>query len=189
MASLKSMKNIYLSAPLVFFSIATSASLQVEFKSETADFDSSKKEYERIWTDEGNRIAQKMEARSGVRFKEDKVKAIVYEGISLSGKGSIPMKLRASYPGDTKKATIVHELGHRLLAEIPTTKEIDEHRKLFLVLYDIWVDLFGKDFADSQVLVEKRRKGRYDYESAWNWALALTPEQRISKFNELKSMR
>lgn len=95
------------------------------------------------------------------------------------------MKLRASYPPDVKKATLIHELGHRLLAGIPKTNEIDEHRILFLVLYDIWEKLYGKDFADRMVEVEKKRRGRYDYESAWKWVLVMSKEERAAKFKAL----
>jgi hypothetical protein len=44
---------------------------------------------------------------------------------------------------------------------------LDEHRVLFLFLYDVWEKLDGKGFADEQVEVEKRRRGVYDYEAAW----------------------
>lgn len=53
---------------------------------------------------------------------------------------------------------MIHELGHRLLIHVPKTKELDEHRVLFLVLYDIWESLSGRDFADRMVEVEKKRK-------------------------------
>jgi hypothetical protein len=70
---------------------------------------------------------------------------------------------------------------------VKPTSEIDEHRKLFLVLYDIWVVLYGKDFADKNVAVESRRKGLYDYESAWKWALAMSAEERAAKFKALRA--
>lgn len=186
---LNRMKSLILSTALFGFSFSAFANLQMQFEPQSAYFDSATREYRRIWSNEGNRVIEAMETHSGVSFAQGKVKAIVFEGVSSSGRGDIPMKLRASYPNDTKKATLVHELGHRLLAGVPTTPEIDEHRKLFLVLYDIWVELYGRDFADAQVLIEKKRKGRYDYESAWNWALSFTPEQRFSKFKELNSTK
>jgi predicted metal-dependent peptidase len=97
------------------------------------------------------------------------------------------MRLRASYPPDVKKGTLVHELLHRMLSRVKPTSEIDEHRKLFLVLYDIWVVLHGKDFADQNVAVESRRKGLYDYESAWKWALRMSAEERAAKFKALRA--
>lgn len=127
-----------------------------------------------------------MERVSGVRFIEREIQAIVYEGVSWSGFGNQPMKLRASYPPDVKKATLVHELGHKLILRIPKTKEIDAHRVLFLVLYDIWESLYGRDFANRMVEVEKKRKGIYDYESAWEWALSMSKEERAAKFKALR---
>jgi hypothetical protein len=56
---------------------------------------------------------------------------------------------------------------------------------LFLVLYDIWEKLYGKEFADKMVDVEEQRKGIYDYEAAWKWALAMTKEERATKFRNL----
>jgi len=81
---------------------------------------------------------------------------------------------------------LIHELGHRLIARIPKTNELDEHRVLFLVLYDIWESLYGRDFVDRMVEVEKKRKGLYDYESAWKWALSMSKEERAAKFKALR---
>ena len=40
------------------------------------------------------------------------------------------MHLRASYPLDTKKATLIHELGHRLQSDLFHHDE-DDHKYLF----------------------------------------------------------
>lgn len=141
-------------------------------------------EYKKIWGEEGEKIQKVMEEISGLEFKEKEIKVIIYEGISESGSDKIPMKLRASYPLDTKKATLIHELAHKLISQIKS-KELDEHRILFLILYDIWAELYGKLFAEQQVDIESKRKGFYDYESAWRWALSSNKEERIKKFNEL----
>jgi hypothetical protein len=85
---------------------------------------------------------------------------------------------RASYPADTKKATLMHELGHRLMAGLLRRDEPDEHDKLFLFLYDAWIALYGKDFADAQVAIEKRRRGPYP--AAWDSALALSATERAA---------
>jgi hypothetical protein len=39
------------------------------------------------------------------------------------------------------------------------------------------------------VQVERGRKGLYDYDSAWTWALALSPEQRAARFAGLRDRR
>jgi hypothetical protein len=178
------MKRIFAILMLAFMSLAftQNSSVMVSFSSESEKYAQATTEYQAIWNSEGKSIVEAMERVSGVKFTEREVRAIVYEGVSWSGFGNEPMKLRASYPSDVKKATLVHELGHRLLVHVPKTKELDEHRVLFLVLYDIWESLYGRDFADRMVEVEKKRKGLYDYESAWKWALSMSKDVRAAKF-------
>lgn len=159
----------------------------LRFSAREPQFESATAEYAAIWQAEGQKITDTLERHTGLRLKGT-IPVMVFEGVSHSGKGDQPMRLRASYPHNTKRSTLVHELGHRLLASIRVTPEIDEHRKLFLVLYDTWVDLFGTDIANAQVAHERRLKGRYDYDAAWNWALSLTREQRKVKFRALKSI-
>jgi hypothetical protein len=96
------------------------------------------------------------------------------------------MYLRASYPADVKKATLAHEHGHRLLVQLrKRPPDVDEHRVLFLFLYDVWEMLGGRDFADAQVKVESARTGIYDYAAAWKWALAMSKDERASRFAEI----
>jgi hypothetical protein len=181
------MKSLLVILILGFMSPAIAQnSVQLSFTPEADKYAQATREYQAIWNDEGEKILEAMEHVSALRFKDKEVKVIVFEGVSRSGLGDDPMKLRASYPSNIKKATLIHELGHRLIANIPKTKEIDEHRVLFLILYDIWEKLYGKDFADKAVEVEKERRGLYDYESAWKWALSLSKEERAAKFKALR---
>jgi hypothetical protein len=157
--------------------------VSITFSAQNQQYAEAAEEYRRLWADQGTRMIQAMERVSGLKFAETELKAVIYEGPSNSGFGSNPMNLRASYPMDVKKATLVHELSHRMNAQLKKRpKDLDEHRILFLYLYDVWESLYGKDFADQQVEVEKRRKGLYDYESAWNWALSMNRDERASKF-------
>lgn len=160
--------------------------MQVIFSPEAEKYARATTEYRDIWNNDGKRIVEAMERVSGVGFTEREVRVIVYEGVSWSGFKNEPMKLRASYKSDVKKAALIHELGHRLIGRIPKTKEMDEHRVLFLVLYDVWESLYGRDFADRMVKVEKGRKGLYDYESAWKWALSMSKGERAAKFKALR---
>lgn len=159
--------------------------VRMTFSPESERFFGAACEYENIWRTEGQRILDAMERVSGLQFFEKEIQAIVYEGVSYSGFGGRPMKLRGSYPMDVKKATRIHELGHRLTARIPKSNEIDEHRVLFLILYDIWTRLYGKDFADKSVEVETERRGLYDYQSAWEWALSFSATERAARFKRL----
>ena len=153
------------------------------FTPQSEKFEPAAEEYRRLWAEEGPTIIQGMERGSGLTFLEKEVKAVIFEGPSSSGFGDRPMMLRASYPPDVKKATLVHELGHRMNGQLRRRpRDIDEHRILFLYLYDVWESLYGKQFADQQVVIESGRKGIYDYDTAWKWAKAMSKEERASRF-------
>lgn len=150
---------------------------------ETPAFATAAEAYRRIWADEGTKIVEAMERGTGLTFLETNIKAVIFEGPSRSGVGDSPMYLRASYPEAVKKATLVHENGHRLIAQLRNRpSDLDEHRVLFLFLYDVLESLWGKDFADSQVRFESGLTGIYDYESAWRWALSISKGERASRF-------
>ena len=165
---------------------AARVAIHFEPQSPTEAFVNAAAEYDALWKAESARIVEVMERVTGLPFEERAIKAVVYEGVSFSGSGNTPMRLRASYPAEVKKGTLIHELAHRMLGRVKPTDDIDEHRKIFLVLYDIWVALYGKEFADRNVAVESSRKGLYDYESAWKWTLAMSAEDRAAKFKTLR---
>jgi hypothetical protein len=187
-------KRFALVVPIVVvtstFVLAQSRQVTMTFSPEkkTAAFNAAVDEYRAIWAAEGHRIIDGMEQISKLKFPEKGVKAQIYEGPSFSGRGGAPMRLRASYQPDEKKGTLVHELGHRMNAQLTIRpQELDEHRLLFLYLYDLYVDLYGKEFADKEVAFGKTLKGQYDYEAAWNWAMAMSREERLAKFAEVVS--
>jgi hypothetical protein len=124
-----------------------------------------------------------MERVTGLRFEPGPISVVVYEGPSNSGFRTRPMKLRASYSRATKQATLVHELGHRLISEL-VPASFEDHPIIFLFVYDVWVELWGKPFADDQVAIESRRRGLYDYETAWNNVLKLSPQERAGRFKK-----
>ena len=157
------------------------------FQPESAQFAAAAREYQRLWDADHTRIVAVMESISGLRFDsppyaDTLIDAIVFEGVSYSGHREVPMKLRASYAPDTKRATLIHELGHRLQTGIAPQGQ-DEHEVLFLWLYDVWVALYGRAFADAQVTVERARGGPYP--RAWDAALALDRSQRAARFRAL----
>ena len=165
---------------------AQSKGLRIAFQPESDQFSAAAHEYETIWAREGQKITAAMEAASGLKFEEREVKAIVLEVSSSSGYKEKPMRLRASYPLNTKKATLIHELGHRLQSDLFHQNE-DDHKYLFLWIYDVWITLYGREFADAQVAVENQR-GRM-YPAAWELALSFTPEQRAAKWKETVAER
>ncbi len=150
------------------------------------NFDAATDEYRRIWAAEGSRVIEAMERSTTLKFPETHVDAEIYEGTSFSGRGGRPMTLRASYTSDVKKGTLVHELAHRMNAQLKKKpQDLDEHRLLFLYLYDLYETLYGKEFADGQVAFGRTLKGLYDYDGAWNWALAMSREERAARFGEV----
>lgn len=155
---------------------------RLDFVPENERFASAVGEYERIWAADAGRIVQTMQEVSGLTFTDTAVTAIVYEGVSSSGFRDTPMRLRASYPLDTKKATLIHELGHRMQSSL-FRRQDEDHAPLFLWLYDTWVRLYGKEFADAQIAVEKRRGGPYP--RAWDEALALSQKERAERWRAI----
>lgn len=134
-------------------------------------------EYETIWTVDSKKILSAFTNIAGLDLEEERIAVVVYEGVSFSGRApNDVMKLRASYELDVKKATLIHELAHRLLFNYKTDSSEEEHKLLYLFLFDVWEQLYGLDFADRMVEVESSRTEMY--KSAWGFALSMNQEQR-----------
>lgn len=155
--------------------------------SDQPEFLKASKEYQHIWDEDGERIIETIERVSSLRFLEKFINAIVFEGISRSH----PFCLRASYKEEHKKSTIIHELCHRLSVgnhivikdERGLTSSLENHRILNLILYDIWSDLYGEEFAKEAALIESKRQ--QFYKDAWDYALGFNRETRAMKFAEI----
>ena len=167
---------------LAFTSAEAGAYPQIDFQPESARFDEATEEYREIWRTEGERISAALERATGLEMEAGTIRAIVYGGISNSGYKRQPMRMRANYPQDTKRATLVHELAHRLIADL-SSWNLEEHPIIFLFVYDAGCS-WGQDFADAQVAVESERRGNYDYESAWRDALALGAARRAERWSQ-----
>jgi hypothetical protein len=177
---------IFVAASMLVLAQGRRVTITFSPEEKTPAFNAAVDEYRAIWAAEGSRIIEGMEKISTLKFPEKSVKVQIYEGTSFSGRGGAPMRLRASYQPDEKKGTLVHELGHRMNVQLKMrAQDLDEHRLLFLYLYDLYVDLYGKEFADREVAFGKTLKGLYDYEAAWNWAMAMSREERLAKFAEV----
>ena len=163
--------------------------VRLTFTAEADSVRAAVPEYESLWAQEGRRMIQALERAAGLRFAaigDTVIRAVVFEGASSSGYRDKPMRMRASYPPDTKTATLMHELGHRLESDLFRSSE-DDHAFLFLWLYAAWVDAYGEDFAHEQVVVEKRRRGVYP--AAWDAALALSPAGRVARWDSVRTSR
>jgi hypothetical protein len=141
--------------------------------------------YREIWAREGPRIVAALEAATGLAFPAAPIEATVAAGPPMTAYDGRTMRLRAGYSEPYKRATLVHELGHRLSFLLPRDSELDDHRLLYLFLYDVWTDLYGRAFADRMVSIERRIPGRYDYNAAWTWALSMTREERQARLRAL----
>jgi hypothetical protein len=165
--------------------------VRITFVAQSDSFAAAARDYEQMWAVEGPRIVAAMERVSGLTFistvyADTAITANVLERASNSGFRASPMQLRASYSADTKKATIIHELGHRLQSGL-FRREEEEHSYLFLWIYDVWVALYGGEFADAQVVIERARGGPYP--KAWDEAMALTAAQRAERWRALVAER
>jgi hypothetical protein len=163
--------------------------LRVIFAAQTDSFQAAAREYDSLWTSDGARMTRALEIAARLRFADTGdtvIRALVFEGVSTSGYHDKPMQLRASYPLATKKATLMHELGHRLESDLFRASE-DDHPFLFLWLSAAWVDAYGEEFAREQVAVERRRGGVYP--AAWNAALALSAEGRAARWDSVRLSR
>ncbi|HEY5722381.1 MAG TPA: hypothetical protein VIT45_08665 [Allosphingosinicella sp.] len=162
------------------------ASPRIAFTPAQPDFAAGAAEYARIWESDGPRIVAALESASGLRFPDGRaIEANVSGARPMMSYDGRSMRLRAGYSPDYKKATLVHELGHGLAFLLPRG-DLDDHRLLYLFLYDAWTDLYGRDFADRMAAIERRIPGGYDYDAAWAWALSQTREERQERLRALR---
>lgn len=171
---------------LLFWTLLCAAAPPMSFVPQAPRFAAAADEYRAIWEADGPRIATALEAATGLRFRDVRVEAIVNDSPPMTAYDGRSMRLRAVYSPDYKKATLVHELGHLLSFALPRTGGLDDHRLLYLFLYDAWTDLYGRAFADRMVAIERRIPGGYDYDAAWSWALAMTREERQARLAALR---
>jgi hypothetical protein len=142
--------------------------------------------YRAIWEQDGPRIVAALEAHTCLPFAEASVAAVIDDAVSHSGGPEHPMSLRASYALDVKRATLVHELGHRHLWQLTERlDDLDGHRTLYLVLERVWADVWGEAFAAERVSGESSWRASYDYAEAWGWARALAPAERAQLWSQL----
>jgi len=151
---------------------------ELEIKAVDPSYSNAAVEYRRIWSESGSSIVSELERATGASLDGQEIEVLVFEGMSSSGDASEPMKLRASYAGDVKRATLVHELGHRYLdaAGIGPDCVAEVHDALALVLRDVWANLWGEEFASEQAMVESERNERY--RRSWAKVLSLSAKER-----------
>ncbi len=168
---------------------ATHAQLSLEFIASSAAHEHAARTYRAIWEEDGERIVAALEARTCMPFQETSVAAVIADAVSHSGGPEHPMGLRASYDLALKRATLVHELGHRHLWQLAERLDgVDGHRTLYLFLDRVWADVWGEDFAAERIRGESSWQASYDYAAAWAWARQMTPDERSRLWNRLLAM-
>lgn len=163
--------------------------VRLTFSAASDSFRAAAREYDSLWIADGARMIAALEGAARLTFAEigdTAIQATILESPSSSGFHERPMILRASYPLATKKATLMHELGHRLESHLFRASE-DDHQFLFLWLYEAWSAIYGADFAREQVEIEKRRRGVYP--AAWESALSLSAGQRAARWDSVRTSR
>lgn len=161
--------------------------LSLEFSSETPEFSGPMHEYAEIWRVEGVRIEEALERATGVSLGDQQISVVVFEGTSSSGSTGAPMYLRASYSEAVKRATLVHELAHRYLDTLNLRESCfdDIHQVLSLVVLEVWVELWGREFAEEQAGIEVARSERY--KRAWSGVLEASPSKNSRKLKSFLS--
>ena len=162
--------------------------LQINFypESDKEIFVKAANEYSEIWKRDKQKIIKLIEKYSQLTFKTKVINAVTFEGISHS----TPMSLKSSCSSDQKEATLVHELLHRLLVDNnfwfdkKDSFREEVHKIIDLILYDIWVELLGKELANKSKAIEIGY-GDPTYKKAWDWALSFSKKQRALKFKEM----
>lgn len=149
-------------------------------------FEGSAEAYRDLWEAEGARIIAALETAAGVEFPASPIEVLLRDGPPMTAYDGRTIRMRAGYRPGIWRATFVHELGHRLALTLRRTAELDDHRLLYLFLYDALTDLYGQEFADRVVRMERGIPGAYDYDAAWTWALAMTHEERQARLRALR---
>lgn len=157
----------------------------VEFVSVEPRFAEATDEYRHLWESEGPQIVDALERATGLQFPAEPIALIIHQGPPMTSYDGRSIRLRASYSPAYKRATLVHELGHRIALGLPRVAGLDDHRLLYLFLYDVWTDLYGQDFAERMVRIERRIRGVYDYDAAWSWALSMTRTERQARLRAI----
>src|SRR3989338_10472117 len=166
----------------------------IKFYPETDNpvFEKAAREYAKIWQKEGDRIVTAIEQISGLKFIEKYINALSYGEISYSR----PLQLQSNISLPHKRGTLVHELCHRILVANKIKWEklkgknafyLLSHKPVDLILYDIWMKLYGEEFARKEVKYEINLWNEKDvspYKIAWDWALGMTKEQRTEEFKK-----
>jgi len=169
--------------------------MQINFYPEqnNENYEKAAREFRKLWDEEGKKITKAIEKISSLKFKETIINALIYNDVSYS----MPLQLEAGLSWENKKGELIHELCHRLIAgnnikfsELPKDPiqwNVEIHKPVMLILYDIWTTLYGEDFAKNVVTYEISvwTEGETNpYKVVWDWALSISKEERRKEFKK-----
>lgn len=165
---------------------APARAAEVEFVASSPADQWDARTYRKIWDEFGDRIVAAFETVTCLPFAERRVPAVVADDVSHSGGPEHPMQLRGTYTRAMKQATLVHELGHRHLWQLSERLEgTDGHMTLYLVLDEVWAQVWGEEFAKERIAAESGWEASYDYDRAWRWSRSLPRAERVRLWNQL----
>lgn len=147
------------------------------------DYSQAIAEYESIWNRYAELITKTWEEVTGLKFKETEINALIYKGRSQSH----PFLLRDEIDLERKTTVLIHELGHRIIFKrqnIPEITSLENHKTLFLVLYEVFEKILGTEIADRAAEWDRENLSADVYKAAWDWALSFPKEERIIEFRK-----
>jgi len=148
--------------------------------SDLEDFSEAISEYQEIWRTLGERITLAWESTTGLKFSETYLNATIFHRPSFSH----PLSLNARPDFERKKSILTHELGHRILYKRTVQTDyssLENHKTLFLVLFDVFTKVYDEDFANRAVEWDRQSTNPI-YGQAWDWALTYSKEERLQIF-------
>ena len=149
------------------------------------------KAYKKVWSQNSRKILKAFRDITGLEFIQSTITAHVYDGDrSFSGIPYKPMRLQGNYRTDEERLLIlVHELSHRLLGgnglgNMDKFSNLEDHRRIYLFMYDVVNKAYGIELAE-RLETSEARDMHPDYSKAWHQAMSMTYVQRQT---ELKAM-
>jgi hypothetical protein len=143
------------------------------------------------WELHGPGILRAFEEKTGINFKEHQITVRINKDpdtSSYSGTRYQPMLISQAYThsdGYERLAVLTHELAHRLLdghgiwseAKSKDARVSQNHKYIYLFLYDVWEAVFGKQQAVLMGKFEEKIEDKR-YQKAWLWAMSKSYVQR-----------
>ncbi len=180
-------------APSVFVKEANMLILNFHPESDLVDVTAASAAYSSIWEKDGARIVAALEKYSGLKFEETFINILVCDRFVSQ---SHPLLLGAKLDEAGQKCTLIHELAHRIAFKkrnldhvADKTDSYETHAHLNLFLYDAWKEVYGEEFANASVEMEKKITAKDDkvYRPAWEKVMQMSFEERQAEVKKIFS--